>query len=245
MEIRQLLKILLRWWWLALIPVIIVGGYTALTYRPPGVPYQAVMRFAAGSEPAATLSPDYDRYYAWLSSEYIANALADIAKTGSFAEAVAARLHDDGQTFDPGAIQGSIASDNAQSIFHIFLTWHDPEQLPHIADAISAELTENGAAYFPQLSTTGSVARRVDPPRATALPPSLRAQLLGPGLRLLLALAAGLGLAALAHYFDPLVRERAEVEAMGVQVLSSIPKHHTRSTQKTARATSLAAQPKP
>jgi capsular polysaccharide biosynthesis protein len=219
-----MIKILLRWWWLALIPAVIVGGYTVLTYQRPGTPYQTVMRFAAGSEPAAELSPDYDRYYSWLSSEYIANALADIAVTGTFAENVATRLNNDGLTVDPHAIQGAIVSDNAQSVFVIYLTWPDPEQLPHVADAVSGELTENGAAYFPQLRTIGSVARRVDTPSATAQPPSLRAQLLGPGLRILLALAVGIGLVALAHYFDPMVRERAELEGLGVHVLSSIPK---------------------
>ncbi len=224
MEIRQLLKILLRWWWLALIPVVIVGGYTVLTYQRPGTPYQAVMRFAAGSEPADVLSPDYDRYYAWLSSEYIANALADIAVTGTFAENVAARLAAQGLAIDPRAIQGAIASDNVQSVFVVYVTWSTAEQLPHIADAVSAELTANGAAYFPQLRATGSVARRVDSPQTTALPPSLRAQLLGPGLRIALALAVGIGLVALAHYFDPMVRERAELEGLGIRVLSTIPK---------------------
>jgi len=225
-EIRQLLKILLRWWWLALIPVVIVGGYTGLTYQRPGTPYQAVMRFAAGSEPATTLSPDYDRYYAWLSSEYIANALADIAATGAFADNVALRLAEQGLAIDARAIQGAIASDNVQSVFVIYVTWPNAEQLPQVADAVSAELTENGAAYFPQLRATGSVARRVDTPQTTALAPSLRAQLLGPGLRIALALAAGLGLVALVHYFDPVVRERAEVEALGIQVLNTIPKQH-------------------
>lgn len=226
MEIRQLLKILWRWWWLVLIPVVIVGGYTVLTYRQPGTSYQAVMRFAAGSEPATTLSPDYDRYYAWLSSEYIANALADIAKTGAFAENVARRLTEQGLAIDPHTIQGAIASDNVQSVFFIYVTWPNAEQLPQIADAVSAELTENGAAYFPQLRATGSVARRVDTPQTTPLAPSLRAQLLGPGLRIALALAVGIGLVALAHYFDPVVRERAEVEALGIKVLHCIPRQH-------------------
>jgi len=223
-EIRQLLKILLRWWWLALIPAVIVGGYTVLTYQRPGTPYQTMMRFAAGSEPAATLSPDYDRYYAWLSSEYIANALADIAVTGTFADNVALRLAQEGLAIDARAIQGAIASDNVQSVFVIYVTWPNAEQLPHVADAISAELTENGAAYFPQLRAAGSVARRVDPPQTTPLPPSLRTQLLGPGLRVALALAVGIGLVALAHYFDPMVRERAELEALGIQVLNTVPK---------------------
>lgn len=219
-----MLKILLRWWWLALIPIIIVGGYTVLTYQQPGTQYQTVMRFAAGSEPATTLSPDYDRYYAWLSSEYIANALADIAMTGTFAENVATRLGNLGLAIVPHAIQNAIVSDNAQSVFVVYITWPNPEQLPHIAAAVSAELTENGAAYFPQLRATGSVARRVDTPTTTAQTPSLQAQLLGPGLRLALALAVGIGLVALAHYFDPMVHERVELEKLGIKVLNNIPK---------------------
>jgi capsular polysaccharide biosynthesis protein len=219
-----MLKIFFRWWWLALIPIVVVVGYVGLTYRQPATTYQVVMRFTAGGEPSAAISADYDRYYAWLSSEYIANALADVAVTGRFAEAVAARLSDQGLTVAPGAIQGAIAGDNAQSIFVIYLTWPNPEQIIVVAEAISAELTQNATAYFPQIKGVGIAAQRVDPPTPVTLPPSLRAQLLGPGLRIALALAVGLGLVALAHYFDPLVRERVEVEQLDVRVLAAIPK---------------------
>jgi capsular polysaccharide biosynthesis protein len=46
-------------------------------------------------------------------------------------------------------------------------------------------------------------------------------------LRLLLAVGVGAGLAFLAHYLDPTVRERPDVEAAGVPVLASIPKRRT------------------
>ena len=223
-DVRQILKIFLRWWWLALIPVVVVAGYMGLTYRRPATTYQVVMRFTAGGEPSAALSADYDRYYAWLSSEYIANALADVAVTGRFAEAVAARLGGQGLAIAPGAIQGAVVGDNAQSIFVIYLTWPDPEQITVVAEAISAELTQNATAYFPQIKGVGIAAQRVDPPAPVALPPALRAQLLGPGLRVALAIVVGLGLIALAHYFDPMVRERRVVEQAGVQVITVIPK---------------------
>ena len=226
MEIKQMIKVILRWWWLAAIPVVIVVGYVGLTYKQPGTNYQIVMRFAAGGEPAPELSADYDRYYAWLSSEYIANGLADIAETGDFAGAVSDRLAGQGITVDSSAIRGAIASDNAQSVLVIYLTWGSQEQIVAIADAISAEITENGTAYFPQMNAVGTIARRVDTPIPVAIPPSLRTQLLGPGLRVALAAGVGLGLIALAHYFDPKVRELAEVEQTGIPVLASIPKRH-------------------
>ena len=228
MELKQMMKVLLRWWWLATIPVVIVVGYVGLTYQRPETPYQVVMRFATGGEPAAVLSADYDRYYAWLSSEYVANALADVAVTGTFAEAVAARLDDHGLAIAPGAIQAAIASDNAQSMLVIYLTWPSPDQVTAVAEAISAEITENGTVYFPQMRAVGTIARRVDTPTPTPMPPSLRAQLLGPGLRAILAIGVGLGLAALAHYFDPKVRELAEVEQLGIPLLASIPKQRRR-----------------
>ena len=39
-----------------------------------------------------------------------------------------------------------------------------------------------------------------------------------------IALAAGFGLAMLAEYLDPTLRERREIEAIGLPVLGEIPK---------------------
>jgi capsular polysaccharide biosynthesis protein len=93
-----------------------------------------------------------------------------------------------------------------------------------IAEAVTEELTSNGATYFPQLQGLEPAVRLLDPPAPAPQPPSLRAQLLGPGLRLLLAVAAGVGLAFLAHYLDPTVRESAEVTTLGIAVRGVIPR---------------------
>lgn len=222
MELQHILKIGLRWWWLIALPVVVVALYVGLTYTPPGGSYQVVMRFAAGTEPAG-LSEDYDRYYPWLTSEYVANGLADVAVTGAFAEAVSARLAAQGLEIAPGALQASIVSDNAQSIAVLYITWADPEPLLAIAEAATAELTTNGAAYFPQLEGVGIAARRLDAPAPVALAPGLRAQLMGPALRLALAGAVGLALAFLAHTFDPTLRESAELAALGIPIVGRVP----------------------
>ena len=62
-----------------------------------------------------------------------------------------------------------------------------------------------------------------DEPVVNAITPGLRGQLDLP-LRVALALLAGLGLALLAHYIDPTVRDRAELERVGLPVLGEIPK---------------------
>ncbi len=228
MELRQLWKILLRWWWLAAIPVVVVAGYVGLTYQRPPTVYQVVMRFTAGGTPAPTLSADYDRYHAWLSSEYIARALANVADTGAFAEAVARRLAGRGLDIPAPAIQGALVTDYAESVTVIYLTWGDGAQIVSVAEEISAEITQNGPAYFPQMGGLGVIARQADKPVALELKPTLRAQLTGPGLRLILAGGVGLGLIFLAHYLDPMVRERQEIERLGLAVLVEVPKPRRR-----------------
>jgi capsular polysaccharide biosynthesis protein len=220
MELRTYWKILLRRWWLVVVPVLVVALYAAVTYTPPGPAYQVVMRFSAGTKPAG-LSEDYDRYYPWLASEYVANGLADVARTGVFAEAVAERVGDPGLA---GAIQGGIVTDSAQSVMVVYLTWPDAAQIVDVADAVSAELTQNGAAYFPQLAGVEPAVRRLDTPSPIALAPGLRAQLMGPAVKIGLAFVVGVALALLWHYLDPTVHEAEELEEMGLAVLAEIPR---------------------
>ncbi len=223
MELRTYWKILLRRWWLIAAPAFVVLLYVIVTYTPPGPVYQVVMRFAAGTVPAG-LSEDYDRYYPWLTSEYIANGLADVAETGVFAQTVAARLAEQGLQIPAGGIQPAIVTDNAQSILVVYLTWPNGEQITAIAQAIIAELTENGGAYYPQLEGIEPAVRLLDTPAPTPLAPGLRVQLMGPAIKIGLAVVLGAALAFLSHYLDPTVREAAELEGLGVDVLVEIPR---------------------
>ncbi|MEE8392077.1 MAG: hypothetical protein V3S14_14955, partial [Anaerolineae bacterium] len=186
MELRTYWKILIRRWWLIAVPVLVVILTVAATYSPPGPVYQVVMRYAAGTEPAG-LSEDYDRYYPWLTSEYVANGLADVAMTGTFAQAIASRLAQANHEIPPGAVQPAIVTDNAQSILVVYLTWPDAEQIIAVADAVTAELTENGAAYFPQLEGIEPAVRLLDSPTPVPLSPGLRSQLMGPAIKIGLA----------------------------------------------------------
>jgi capsular polysaccharide biosynthesis protein len=223
MELRQIVKVLVRRWWLVMLPALVVLAYIVASYRPPPTMYQAVMRFAAGTEPAG-LSVDYDRYYPWLTSEYVANGLADVAETGTFAQAVAGRLAERGVSVDAAAVQGAIVTDNAQSVLVIYLTWPDTGQIRPLAEAVIDELTLNSAAYFPQLEGLEPAVRLLDQPAPVALPPGLRAQLLGPAVRLSLALIVGCTLALVWHYLDPTIRGAEELEALGLPVLTQIPR---------------------
>ncbi len=224
MELRTYAKILLRRWWLVVTPLAIVTIYVVVTYAPPVTTYQVVMRFSAGTEPAG-LSLDYDRYYPWLTSEYIANGLADVAETGAFAEAVARRLGAMGEDVCPAAaVSSALVTDNAQSILVVYLTWPDPNQIVTMADAVVKELTENSAAYYPQLEGLEPAVHLLDALAPAPMPPSLRVQLMGPAIKVGLALFVGVGLAFLWHYLDPTIHDAETLEELGVDVLSRIPR---------------------
>jgi capsular polysaccharide biosynthesis protein len=230
MELRTYWKILIRRWWLAAVPAVVVALYVVATYTPPGPVYQVVMRFAAGTKPVG-LSEDYDRYYLWVTSEYIANGLANIAETGTFAQGVASRLAEAGYPISSGAIQPAIVTDNARSILVIYLTWPDETQVMAVAEAIIAELTGNAATYFPQLEGIEPAVRPLDMPAPVPLPPGLRTQLMGPAVKIGLALVVGVALALLWHYLDPTIHETAELENMGLVVLAEIPRRRWRKPQ--------------
>lgn len=224
MELHQYWKIILRWWWLILLPPLIVGAYGLATYRSASPAYATSLRFTAGQPHTLTTNPDYDaNYYRWLTSEYIVGGLKDWARTGAFAEAVSQELAASGTTIPAGAIQGALASDNARSVLVVYLTWGDADQLLALAHAVTKVLQEQNATVFPQLGGQPAVVVPLDTPAIGLVAPSLRARFDLP-LKVGLGFVVGLALAFVAHYFDPFVREKSELERMGLNVVAEVPK---------------------
>ncbi|MBP6786177.1 MAG: hypothetical protein KA170_01210 [Candidatus Promineofilum sp.] len=224
MELRQLWKVIRRRWALALIPAVIVLLAGLATYRPAPPAYNAGVRFIVGQPPGAAAADfDEQRYYNWLTSEYIVNGLTDWVRGGKFAEAVSERLAGKGIDVPPGAIQGGLAADNARSMLTLSLTSADAEQLAVVLDGVIAVLTEDNAVALPQLGGETAVLIQLDEPVVNDISPGIRSQLDLP-LRGALALFAGLGLALLAHYLDPAVRDREELEGVGLPILGEIPR---------------------
>lgn len=224
MELRQYVRIALRWWWLILLPPLMVGAYGLATYRPAPSSYTTSLRFTAGQPQSLTSNPGYDaNYYRWLTSEYIVSGLKDWARTGAFAEAVSRELAASGTTLSADAIRGAIASDNARSVLVIYLTWGNPEQLIALAQSVTKVLQEQNANVFPQLGGQSAAVVPLDSPHPAPVGLSLRARLDLP-LKVGLSFAVGLALAFLAHYFDPFVREKDELERMGMKVVAEVPK---------------------
>ena len=220
MELRTLLRILKRYWYLILIPPVLVGVFTLFTYHAPAPAYTSTLRFSVGYAPDQQTTSLYDRNYpAWLTSEYMAGGLSDWAKTGDFAQAVADVA---GGDISAGEVAGSLVSDHLRSIVVLYLNGGDPDRLTTIGNAAIKVLQVRNDVVFPQ-NGTGAVVTALDGVVVAPAPPSLRTRLDVP-IRIALGLMLGVVLAFLAWYFDPRLRDRADAEAIGLNIIAEIPK---------------------
>lgn len=224
MEIRRYWEVLKRRWLLVLVPAIVVLGIGLLTYQPPVPVYTAGVRFIAGQAPTpGTELEDEERYYNWLTSEYIVNGLTDWVRGGEFATAVSQYLAGQGHNIPAVAIQAGLAADNARSMLTLSLSGANTKELAAMMNGVIAVLITQNAAALPQLGGENALLTQLDQPTVTQLPTGIRNQLDLP-LRILLALLAGIGLALLVEYLDPTIRDRDELEEIGLEILGEIPK---------------------
>jgi capsular polysaccharide biosynthesis protein len=220
MELRRYWHIVRRRLGLILLLLLVVlVSYVALTETPPTL-YTTSMRFVVGVRPEAGAHDQYryDRYYTWVTAEYLVDDLSEVVKSRAFAQDIAERA---GLAVPAGAIQGATAAGKLHRILTVTVTWPDAAELERLANAIVITLRDEGGAYFAQLSTEDAVISLIDPPVIGVVGPSLRQRLDLP-LRLILALMAGVGLAFLFDYLDDTIREE-DLAMLGLDTLARIP----------------------
>jgi capsular polysaccharide biosynthesis protein len=229
MELRQYWQVIYRRWWI-IVFLLLVVLLVSMLVRPTRTPvYVASMRFMMGLEPEAKTGDyyTYDKYYTWLTAEYLVDDVSELVRSDAFAQAVTQQLAKAGITVPAGAIHGSTQAGTLHRILTVSITWGDAEQLAHIANAVVAVLPGEIAKHFAQVGTGGVYASLIDPPAVGGVGASLREKMDIP-IRLVLALVAGLALAFVLDYLDDSVRNRKELENGGVTVLAEIPAARSR-----------------
>lgn len=225
MELILVLRVLLRRWWLVLIPVLITTAVVLPNLLSSGLPavsgYTTMFRYSAGQPPQDGVTYEDSSYFPWLAAELTVDALTAWVQSSSYAEEIAANTAEQGVEIDPTQLR--VAADNIQAVGQVFLTWPDAAQLETIAQAATDVLQTRAQVYFPQLADEQVQVTILDTPRISALPVSILDRL-APFVRIGLGLLAGIGLAFLAEYLDPTLRRRDEVEALGLHVIGAIPR---------------------
>jgi capsular polysaccharide biosynthesis protein len=227
MELRAYWRIIRGRWWLPIGLALAVGLLSLATQKPwqarPDI-YGATMRFNVGIQPQRIPGVyTYDRYYTMLTSEYLVDDLGEIVRSQVFSREVSRRLQDRGITVSAGAIGASTQPGKLHRILTVTVGWENEAQLRAIANAIVATLTESSADFFGQFSAQEADIRLIDPPVVSKAGRPAREQLDLP-LRIFLALTAGIALAFLLDYLDQSVRERTDLEHLGLPVLGEIPR---------------------
>jgi len=225
-ELMQVMAVLLRRWYMIVIPLGIVAlvAVPALLAAPPGAlppMYTTVIRYTAAQVLDAIPNRDGDFQDVWLASELTVNAFTEWIRSSSFAEEVRAALP---EGIAPTLSAGNFASDNERSIGQVFIAWQNAEELERIAQAVQTVLETRTSVYFPQLGDVPARVEILDVPQIVATPTPITSRL-EPLIQLALALVIGVGLAFLAEYLDPFLYRRQQLDALGLTVLASVPRH--------------------
>lgn len=224
MELLQILRVLLRRWWIVILPVIVAAIIVVpdfLRDAPSAGGFTTTIRYTAAQELDALPERDGDFQDVWLASELAVNAFTDWIRTGSFKDDVAQVAAQTGVEVNTAAL--GVAADNSRSIGQIFLSYPLESDLSVVVSSAIEVLETRNQNYFPQLGGVAADVEILDEPVISAAPPPLTDRF-GAIIRLGVALFAGVGLAFLVEYLDPTLRTKDDLEALGIPVITSIPR---------------------
>jgi capsular polysaccharide biosynthesis protein len=229
MEVLALLDILRRRWWLILLPVL-----AAFLLMLPSLPdtfkseqsYTVGMRFTAAAPSDAEIDTgttyEDSAYVPWLASEYVVVNLPQWVTSDTFAREVSSELASQGIEIPYEQVRAAFASDSARSILVVYINWPDSEQIEAIAEAARTVLQTRNQTYFPQFAANPADVVALDDIRVGVVATPLSDRF-DPFVRLALALAIGIALAAAFEYFDDTVRTEADILALGMHVFGVVP----------------------
>ncbi len=227
MELKHYWQIIWKRAWIPALLLIVVAIISLLTEQTPPPTYSVTMRFTIGVRPQELADQyTYDKYYAWLASEYLTDDMSVIVSSQQFAADVKRRLSEMGSSVQipAGGISGETIAEKQHRILRLNVNWGNADELADISKAIVTVMEEDSSKYLTQLGTSNALVQVIDPPSSPTANPPLLTQRLNLPVRLLLALAAGLALTFLLDYLDDSVRGRSELEAMDIPVLAEVPR---------------------
>ncbi|MDO8674437.1 MAG: hypothetical protein Q7O66_23775 [Dehalococcoidia bacterium] len=224
MELRQYFQIIWRRIWIPVVITILVGISSIALTPKPETSYVASMRFLVGVPPETSNGNffTFDRYYTWVSSEYLLDDLSELVKSDASAADVKKELKD--ATFDVGSISGRRNTAKTHRVMIVSFSGDNPDHVLKVAQASLKVLQNNASTYFAQLGYDKAGVNLIDPPAVTSQVNVIRNSA-DTALRVVLGFIAGLAIIFLLDYLDTSIRDTSEVERLvGLRVLGEIPR---------------------
>jgi capsular polysaccharide biosynthesis protein len=234
MELIAIWHLFTRRWWLVALPAVVALILTLPTLKnvvSPPPTYAVQVRLTAAAPPNAETTSDttpYEDsvYVPLLASEYVAVTLPHWITSDSFADEVSRVLSEQGTTIAPGDLRPAFHGDSFRSIVTLYVNWDDATEIRAIANAAITVLQTRNQPYFPQFAAEPVQVVPLDNVNVSQVAPPITVRVT-PLIKIMLGLAAGIGLAILAEYLDTTVHTRDEVEALGLSVLAVIPRERS------------------
>jgi capsular polysaccharide biosynthesis protein len=235
MELREYWTIIRRRWWLPVGITLVALIASTLVGLRGAAAYKTDMRIAVSTiptpDPNATLYYD-PTYYSNLDSEYLADDMTELMTSRAFANEVSHELATSSTKYDVdvATIMSATRAKKTHRFIDVSITTATAEEGQQIADSITRILSDPAhlAIYLKALTAYNTQMSVVTPPvthRANTVP-GLISEI---GLRTLIGLLVGVGLAFLVDYLDSSVRSRQEVETdLKMPVLGEIPRPRSR-----------------
>lgn len=224
MELHEYWSIIRRRWRIPAVITAIALLVSAFIAVRGATAYETKLRLAVSTVPTVNANDAfYDPvYYSNLDSEYLADDLSNFLTSTAFAEQVSNQIH---RTLPPATISNATRAEKTHRFIDVTITTSTAQEGQQIAGAMNQILNTPSIMdqYLKALGAYNTKVTTVVPPstaRAASLP-VLASEI---GLRALIGVILGFGLAFLVDYLDTSLRDRRDVErTLELPILVEVP----------------------
>ncbi|HEY0607554.1 MAG TPA: hypothetical protein VGD58_31840 [Herpetosiphonaceae bacterium] len=229
MELRHYFAILRRSWPLVVgLPLLVALATIAATFLLPARYGTQVVMFVTqkpiATDQSSVVLPDYNNFNSWAASEYIVDDMLQLVQTRTFAQDIAGWIKQNHNAdLDPSAIQEGLAAERTHRAVTVEIEADTQDHAKWIAEGVVGMLEEKGLGYWNRSDSAQLSIAVLDQPPEPGRAGGIVGLALDVVLRTLLAFLLAVGLAFLRHYLDQTVHRRTDVEALGLEVVGTIP----------------------
>jgi capsular polysaccharide biosynthesis protein len=238
MELQHYLRIVRRSWPLvvglpALVALLTLALWLALPQRYTITGSIVVTQRQIGTAGPQSILPDQNNRESWTASEFIVDDILQVVKFRRFAEDIAAWVRTQhGVSIDPERINVGLDADRQHRTIFLHATADRADLARWIVEGAADMLRQKGLAYWNRADSASLDVSATDLPPSARSTEGLSTLALNLVLRTILATILAIGLAFLRHYFDQSLHRQSEVEALGFEVVGTIPKDDVKHRSK-------------
>ena len=229
MELRQYYAILRRSWRLVVGLPLLVALLTVALWVILPARYTARTAMLVTQQPLATnapnmILPDYNNFNSWAASEYVVDDLLQLVQTPVFASDVVERIKQKhGLQLDPKTVREGLSAERKHRTVYLMAEAIEGQHAMWIADGAVEMLQDKGLAYWGREETSTLDVAVLERPERAQRVVGVTGLALDIIIRSLLAFLLAVGLAFLRQYLDQTLQHRNDIEALGLEVIGSIP----------------------